>query len=691
MANQASQVRNIGILAHIDAGKTTLSERILFCAGFLRHMGEVDDGTTVMDWMAQEQERGITITAASTVLEWQGHQVNLVDTPGHVDFTVEVERCLRVLDGAVAVFSATEGVQSQSETVWRQADRYGVPRLAFVNKMDRVGADFDRCVEDIQTRLGAEAVPFQIPIVEEERFVGYVDLLAQEAWRFSSDPLAPVQMEIAGTLKDELEFARELLLDALIEDEALMARFLDEGALPTEDLWLAARSAVLERRVVPVFCGSAFHNQGTTALLDAVTRLLPSPLDHPDLQVESSDGKPLRVRADRDAPLVALAFKRMNDPALGRMTWLRVYSGRIRAGDSAWNPRTGTKLRLSRLVQLYASEAERVDEVGVGAIVGVEALDGVDTGDTVCSQQLSVVLEAIHVPDPVIYLAVRALDAESAPRLGDSLAALVHEDPSLRLRKNEDTGDLLLHGMGELHLEVAQDRLLRDFGVNAEFGRPQVAYKEAPTRRAVGESLQQRIVNGRGQFGRVVFGVSPHADRKRTDLVQPDRLPASYRQAIWGAVDEVLSCGPLAGMPVSGVEVTLEEVEYREVDASEAVFRQAARTAFRRALMDAAPVLLEPRVELEVRAPHEYLGQVLGDISGRRGFIEQVDATPGEERVVAEVPLAEMFGYATRLRSQTQGRGTYGTRLRRYAPASATVREELQRKQELTPTTDGAP
>lgn len=678
MASEPSKIRNIGILAHIDAGKTTLSERILYCSGTLRRMGEVDDGTTVMDWMAQEQERGITITAASTVVQWRDFEINLVDTPGHVDFTVEVERCLRVLDGAVAVISATEGVQSQSETVWRQADRYGVPRIAFVNKMDRVGADFERCVEDIQTRLGAEAVPFQLPIVEEERFVGFVDLVGLQAFHFGVEPLELLPVPIDGLLEDEVEFARELLLDALVQDEALLTEFLKGGDLPADVLWEAARIAVADRGLVPVFCGSAFRNYATVPLLDAITKLLPSPVQQGVLKGASEQHGVLEIPRRADGPCVALAFKQMNDPGMGRTSWLRIYAGSLSAGDSLVNTRTGERHRLSRLVQLFANEAERVPGVGVGSIFGVEGLEGVLTGDTLCTPGTDLVLESIHVPEPVIYLAVRALDPVTAPRLGESLAALVSEDPSLRLRKDDQTGDLLLHGMGELHLEIAQDRLQRDYGVEAEFGRPQVAYKEAPTRAALGTSTQQRVVNGRGQYGRVDIRVRPATGTSRVDTLMREAIPASIRMAIWSGVDEVLRAGPFVGVPVSDIEVELHHVDYREVDASEAVFRSAAKAAFRRALLEAMPVLLEPRVELQVRAPAEFLGQVLGDISGRRGFIEQVDATPNDERVLAEVPLAEMFGYATRLRSQTQGRATYGTKLRRYAPASSQVADDLR-------------
>ena len=679
MAIPPYKVRNIGILAHIDAGKTTLSERILYCSGALRRMGDVDDGTTVMDWMAQEQERGITITAASTVVDWRDHRINLVDTPGHVDFTVEVERCLRVLDGAVAVFSATEGVQSQSETVWRQADRYGVPRIAFVNKMDRVGADFERCVEEIQTRLGADAVPFQLPIVEDDEFVGIVDLIRLEAFRFGAEPLELVSMEMGENLSDEVEFARELLLDALVQDEELLSSFLEGGELSSEVLWKAAREAVKERGLVPVFCGSAFRNYATVHLLDAITTLLPSPIEQGPLEGQDTDGNRQVVPRDEESPFVALAFKQMNDPGMGKTSWLRVYAGRLTAGDLVQNTRTGERHRLSRLVQLFANEAERVPGVSVGAIFGVEGLDGVLTGDTLCGPGSSLVLESIHVPEPVIYLAVRSLNTETAPRLGESLAALVSEDPSLRLRKDETTGDLLLHGMGELHLEIAQDRLQRDYGVEAEFGRPQVAYKEAPTRTGLGTCTQQRVVNGRGQYGRVDVCVRPSKGDERLDMVSRDAIPASIRLAIWSGIEEVIGAGPLVGMPVSDLQVELQSVDYREVDASEGVFRAAGRTAMRRALMESSPVLLEPRVELQVRSPSEFLGQVLGDISSRRGFIEQVDATPGEERVVAEVPLAEMFGYATRLRSQTQGRATYGTKLRRYAPAAQQVVESLRK------------
>lgn len=678
MATQPSNVRNIGILAHIDAGKTTLSERILYCSGALRRMGDVDDGTTVMDWMAQEQERGITITAASTVVDWREHQINLVDTPGHVDFTVEVERCLRVLDGAVAVFSATEGVESQSETVWRQADRYGVPRIAFVNKMDRVGADFERCVDEMQTRLGAEAVCFQIPIMEDEEFVGFVDLIALQAFRFGEEPLELVAVQMDEHVADEAEFARELLLDALVQDEELLSSFIEGGTLSSEVLWTAAREAVQNRALVPVFCGSAFRNFATVPLLDAITRLLPSPIDQGPIQGVGALGVSETIARDEDAPFVALAFKQMNDPGMGKTSWLRVYTGKLTAGDAVVNTRTGERHRLSRLVQLYSNEAERVPQVSVGAIFGVEGLEGVVTGDTLCGPGASVVLESIHVPEPVIYLAVRALNAESAPRMGESLAALVGEDPSLRLRRDEGTGDLLLYGMGKLHLEIAQDRLERDYGVEAEFGRPQVAYKEAPTRVGLGTCTQQRVVNGRGHYGRVDVCVRPGSGRDMEDSVPRDNIPASIRLAIWSGIEEVLKHGPLVGMPVSDVYVELRHVDYREVDANESVFRAAARTAFRRALAESGLVLLEPRVELQVKAPSEFLGQVLGDISARRGFIEQVDATPGEERVVAEVPLAEMFGYATRLRSQTQGRATYGTKLRRYAPTALQVVESLR-------------
>ncbi len=639
-----SGLRNIGITAHIDAGKTTLSERILFNAGITRHMGEVDDGTTILDWMDQERERGITISAAATLLPWAEHHIQLIDTPGHVDFTVEVERCLRVLDGVVAVFSAVDGVQPQSETVWRQANRYGIPRIAFVNKMDREGADLESVVQDLRSTLRANAVLFQIPIWREGVFCGAVDLLTMQ-------DVPPDQLE-------EASFARDVLVETLLEeDEELLEAWLDGHRPEPEQLRRCARRAVLGGGLVPVFCGSALRNCGIELLLDAVVAYLPSPLDIGVLLGEEPNTrKPVERLPSVDAPFCALAFKAHGEPGYGFLTWLRVYSGQLPAGGAVINARNGKRERLSRVSRLHADEREQVECLRPGDIVAVAGMQFTVTGDTLHAPGAPITLESIHFPDPVIFAAVEPETEAAQQSLSCALDRLLAEDPTLAIRPDPVTGQVLLGGMGELHLEVAQARLQREFGIQARFGRPRVAWRETISGQGEGSGRVDRIVGGRGQFAIVHLSVEPD---ESDEVHLETALPKLFARAVRAGIRESLLQGPLAGVPVRGVAVRVHGHDLSDVDSSEQAFRLAASKALGQALSRAGPVLLEPLMRVEVVVPDESMGVVLGDLTARRAVVSGLTARAGRQAVAATVPVAALFGYATQLRSMTQGRGDY--------------------------------
>lgn len=648
-------LRNIGITAHIDAGKTTLSERILYNSGATRHMGEVDDGTTVLDWMDQERERGITITAASTMLPWRDHHIQLIDTPGHVDFTVEVERCLRVLDGVVAVFSAVEGVQPQSETVWRQADRYRIPRLAFINKMDRTGADFEAATQDLCDTLGARAIAFQLPLGAEADFRGLVDLLTMQGVRFVDG--RPQPESLTADEREEAGFAREVLIETLLEeDESLLEAYLD-GNLPSVDqLKACARKAVLGSRLVPVLCGSALRNRGVQPLLDAVLDYLPSPLDLGELEgLDPRTDEAIRWPVQEDGPFAALAFKAHVEPGYGTLTWLRVYSGRLPAGATVMNARTGQKMRLTRVSRMSAEDRERVEHMRPGDIVAVAGLQGTATGDTLHGVEHPISLGPIRFPEPVLFVRVEPQDEAAALALSGALDRLLAEDPTLAVQPDPETGQVLLGGMGELHIEIAEARLRRELGVDVRFGKPQVAWRETIAGTAAGVGRVDRVVGGRGQFAVIELTVEPGEQ----DVVITSGLPNGFAKAVLDGLRQALMTGPLAGAPVRDVRVEVTAHELSEVDSSEQAFRVAASAALHEALTKAGPVLLEPLMRVEVVVPDEAIGGVMGDLSARRAVVSGMTARPGRQAVSATVPVAGLFGYATHLRSLTQGRGDY--------------------------------
>jgi elongation factor G len=670
---EIARLRNIGITAHIDAGKTTLSERILFNSGATRHMGEVDDGTTILDWMDQERERGITITAASTMLPWKSHHIQLIDTPGHVDFTVEVERCLRVLDGVVAVFSAVEGVQPQSETVWRQADRYAIPRIAFINKMDRTGADFDAVIRDMQETLGARAVAFQLPLGAEAEFRGLVDLLSMQGLRFVNG--APEAVDLSDAEAEEAQFARDVLVEMLLEeDEELLEAYL-EGVVPSEDeLRRCARQAVLASRLVPVHCGSALRNRGVQPLLDAVIAYLPSPLDIGLVEgVRPDTDEPVSWPVALDSPFCAMAFKAHVEAGYGTLTWLRVYSGELPAGATVINARTGQKERLTRVSRMNAEDRERVESLRPGDIIAVAGLQGTATGDTLHTPGHGITLGPIRFPDPVIFVRVEPADERAAMALSGALERLLAEDPTLAVVPDPETGQVLLGGMGELHIEVAEARLRRELGVDARFGLPRVAWRETISRPSAATGRIDRVVGGRGQFAVVGLELSLGPQEVR----MTSGLPNGYARAVIEGIHQALQQGPLAAAPVRDVIVDVVHHEVREVDSSEHAFRAAAMAAVRQALESAGPVLLEPLMRVEVVVPDEAMGGVLGDLSSRRAVVSGMSARPGRQAVSATVPVAGLFGYATHLRSLTQGRGDYSMQPEGYGRVPASLVAEI--------------
>jgi elongation factor G len=673
------KTRNIGIMAHIDAGKTTTTERILFYTGKVHKIGEVDDGAATMDWMVQEQERGITITAAATTAEWKGYRVNIIDTPGHVDFTVEVERSLRVLDGAIAIFCAVGGVEPQSETVWRQADRYGVPRLAYVNKMDRLGADFFRAVEEMRTKLAANAVPVQLPIGGEDSFRGVVDLVREKALLYLDD-LGTVGEETAipEELKADVARYREQLIEAAAElDDDLMAKYLEGGQFTADELKAALRRGCLENKLVPVLCGSSFRNKGVQPLLDAVLDYLPSPLDLPPVVgTHPESGREITRDASEEAPFAALAFKIVSDPYVGRLVYFRVYSGVLRAGSYVYNPGRGRKERIGRILQMHANHREDIQECCAGDIAAAVGLRETTTGDTLCDEKHPILLEAMEFPEPVISIAIEPKTKADQDKLGLSLGRLAEEDPTFKVHTDPETGQTIIAGMGELHLEIIVDRLLREFKVEANVGKPQVAYRETLRRPGKAEGRFIRQTGGRGQYGHVVLEIEPQAPG--TGFLFENRIvggavPKEYLPAVEFGVREAMAGGVLAGYPVIDIKVAAVDGSYHEVDSSEMAFKVAGSLAFREAAKRGAPVLLEPVMKVEVTTPDEFLGDVIGDLNGRRGHLQGMERRANAQVIKATVPLAEMFGYVNDLRSMTQGRATYAMHFGYYDEAPAAI------------------
>ena len=684
--------RNIGISAHIDAGKTTTTERILFYTGVSHKLGEVHDGAATTDWMVQEQERGITITSAAVTCFWKGmdgsypeHRFNIIDTPGHVDFTIEVERSMRVLDGACMVYCAVGGVQPQSETVWRQATKYKVPRLAFVNKMDRSGANFFKVVEQMKTRLKANPVPVVIPIGAEEHFTGVVDLLKMKAiiWDEASQGMKFEYGEIPAELLATAEEWRSSMVEAAAEaNEELMNKYLEEGALSEEEVVAGLRARTLACEIQPMLCGTAFKNKGVQRMLDAVIQYLPSPIDIPPVAGVDDDEKEVLRYAKDDEKFSALAFKLMTDPFVGQLTFIRVYSGVLESGSTVLNSVKGKKERIGRILQMHANDREEIKEVLAGDIAAVVGLKDVTTGETLCDTSAPVILERMVFPDPVIHVAVEPKTKSDQERMGLALGRLAAEDPSFRVRTDEESGQTIISGMGELHLEIIVDRMKREFNVEANVGAPQVAYRETIRKAAMdveGKFVKQS--GGRGQYGHVVINLEPAEQGKGyefVDAVKGGVVPREYIPAVDKGIQETLNNGILAGFPVVDVKVTLHFGSYHDVDSNENAFKMAGSMAFKDAMRKASPVLLEPMMAVVVETPEDYMGNVMGDLSGRRGIVQGMDDIPGGmKEIKAEVPLAEMFGYATQLRSLTQGRATYSMEFKHYAEAPKSVAEAV--------------
>lgn len=683
-----SKRRNIGIMAHIDAGKTTVSERVLFYTGKTYKIGEVHDGAAVMDWMEQEQERGITITSAATTCEWKDHQINIIDTPGHVDFTIEVERSLRVLDGAVGVFCAVGGVEPQSETVWRQANKYHVPRIAFVNKMDRVGADFKRVVRMMRERLHTHPVCFQLPVGAGEDFSGIIDLVKKKYLTYDEGDQGStvVEKDIPADMLEEAIDKREQLVEAVVEaDEALTHKYLEGQSLTDVEIMSCARKSTLAMRITPVFCGAAFKNKGVQQMLDAVVALLPSPLDRPPVEgFEDSGEKKIVIRnASSTDKLAAIAFKIAADPYVGQLTYIRVYSGTIESGASVYNSIKGKHERIGRLVRMHANKREEIKSVGAGDIAAAVGLKITTTGDTLCDSKHQIVLEKMEFPDPVIAVAVEPKTKADQGKLDAALQRLALEDPSFKVKVDSETGQTIISGMGELHLEIIVDRMKREFNVDANIGAPQVAYRETILNAREEEGKYIRQTGGRGQYGHVVLKVEPGERGKPfefVDAVRGGRIPREYIPAVKKGLEEALSAGVLAGYPVVDVKATLLDGSYHEVDSNEMAFKIAASMAFKAACERANPLLLEPFMNLEVVTPEDFMGGVAGDISARRGKILRSEMRTGSHILVAQVPLAKMFGYATSLRSATQGRATYTMQFSHYEPVPKNIADEIVKK-----------
>ncbi len=685
--------RNIGIMAHIDAGKTTTTERILFYTGVSHKIGEVHDGNATMDWMEQEQERGITITSAATTCFWSGmdqqfkkHRINIIDTPGHVDFTIEVERSLRVLDGTVAVFCAVGGVQPQSETVWRQATRYAVPRMAFVNKMDRTGADFYRVVKQIKERLGARAVPIQLPIGAEEGFEGIVDLVKMKAiyWDQSNQGVSYDSREIPDDLKEKAEAAHEYMVEMAAEaSEELMEAYLEEGVLTEEQLVKGLRLGTLNNDIVPCLCGTAFKNKGVQALLDAIVELMPSPLDVPAITGILENEEVGVRKSDDSAPFSALAFKIATDPFVGTLTFFRVYSGVLNSGDFLYNPVKGKKERIGRILQMHANTREELKEVRAGDIAAAVGLKDVTTGDTLCDLKDIITLERMEFPEPVISVAVEPKTKSDQEKMGIALGKLAQEDPSFRVATDEESGQTIISGMGELHLDILVDRMRREFNVEANVGRPQVAHRETIRKAVEAEGKFVKQSGGRGQYGHVkirLMPLKPGGGYEFDNQIVGGAVPKEYINSVDKGINEALQNGVIAGYPVVDVRVELYDGSYHEVDSNEMAFKVAGSMAFKNGAKNAAPVLLEPMMKVEVVTPEDYMGDVMGDVSRRRGILQGMEDCPSGKIVNAHIPLSEMFGYSTDLRSQTQGRATYTMEFDHYAEAPASVVEEIVKK-----------
>ena len=685
--------RNIGIMAHIDAGKTTTTERILFYTGVSHKIGEVHDGNATMDWMEQEQERGITITSAATTCFWSGmdqqfaeHRINIIDTPGHVDFTIEVERSLRVLDGAVAVFCAVAGVQPQSETVWRQATHYNVPRVAFVNKMDRTGANFERVVHQIGERLGARTVPVQLPIGAEESFQGIIDLVRMRAiyWDNENQGMNYETRDIPAELQGAAESAREFMVEAAADgSEELMDTYLEGGELSEAQIIEGLRMGTVANDLVPCLCGSAFKNKGVQALLDAIVNLMPSPLDVPAITGTHEDDTQGERKSSDDEPFAALAFKIATDPYVGTLTFFRVYSGVLHSGDTVYNAVRGKKERVGRILQMHANTREDIKEVRAGDIAAAVGLKDVATGDTLCDPHNIIMLERIDFPDPVISVAVEPRTKGDQEKMGIALSKLAHEDPSFRVHTDEESGQTIISGMGELHLDIIVERMKREFKVEANVGRPQVAYRETIRKSVSAEGKFVRQTGGRGQYGHVKIRLEPAGKGEGYEFdnaIVGGVVPREYINAVNKGIQEQMTSGVIAGYPVVDAKVTLYDGSYHEVDSSEMAFKIAGSMAFRNAALIADPVLLEPMMKVEVVTPEDYMGDVMGDLTRRRGILQGMEDSPAGKMLGAHVPLSEMFGYATDLRSQTQGRATFTMEFDHYAEAPASVAEKIIKK-----------
>ncbi|RKD24850.1 elongation factor G [Caminicella sporogenes DSM 14501] len=677
------KTRNIGIMAHIDAGKTTTTERILFYTGRVHKIGEVHEGAATMDWMEQEQERGITITSAATTAQWLGHRINIIDTPGHVDFTVEVERSLRVLDGAVAVFCAKGGVEPQSETVWRQADKYGVPRIAFVNKMDIVGADFYNAVQMMKDRLKANAVPIQLPIGAEDTFVGIVDLVEMNARIYKDDLGKEMETtEIPADMKEKAEEYRLALVEAVAEtDEELMMKYLEGEELTVDEIKAGLRKATINNMIVPVLCGSAYKNKGVQLLLDAVVEYLPSPLDIPPVKGILVDTEEEAERkADDNEPFAALAFKIMADPYVGKLAFFRVYSGTLESGSYVYNSTKGKKERIGRILEMHANKRQEISKVYAGDIAAAVGLKYTTTGDTLCDEKNQIILESMEFPEPVIKVAIEPKTRAGQEKMGMALAKLAEEDPTFKTYTDEETGQVIIAGMGELHLEIIVDRLLREFKVEANIGKPQVAYKETITKPVDVEAKFARQSGGRGQYGHVKIKVTPKERGTGYEFVNSivgGVIPKEYIPAVDAGIREAMENGVLAGYEVVDLKVELYDGSYHEVDSSEMAFKIAGSMAIKDALKKGDPILLEPYMKVEVVVPEEYLGDVMGDLNSRRGKLEGMEARAGAQVIRAYVPLAEMFGYATDLRSKSQGRGNYTMQFSHYEPVPNNIAQKI--------------
>ncbi len=682
------QTRNIGIMAHIDAGKTTTTERILFYTGVSHRMGEVHEGAAQMDWMEQERERGITITSAATTCFWNNHRINIIDTPGHVDFTVEVERSLRVLDGAVAVFDSVQGVEPQSETVWRQADKYSIPRIAFLNKMDRLGADFVGSMQSIADRLGATPVAVQLPIGKEADFRGVIDLILMKSYVFDDEALG-ASFEVENIASDLLPMAqtyRDKLLEAVAEfDEVLLEHYLNGETLTPDEIKRAVRAGTSQMKITPIFCGSAFKNKGVQPLLDAVVDFLPSPLDVPEIEgVDPESGEAMARKAGDDEPFAALAFKIMTDPFAGQLTYFRVYSGKLETGSYIYNATQEKRERIGRLLKMHANKREDIGVVYAGDIAAAVGMKGARTGDSLVDEKHPILLEVINFPEPVISMSVEPKTKQDLEKLGFSLDKLAQEDPSFHVRSDEETGQTIISGMGELHLEIIVDRLVREFKVQANVGKPEVAYRETIRAKAEGEGKYIKQSGGRGQYGHVELSVEPSEPGAGLEFVSKivgGAIPREYIPAVEKGVKERMESGVVAGYPMRDIRVMLFDGSFHEVDSSEMAFKIAGSIAFEGACKKANPILLEPVMKVEVLVPQDFMGDVIGDLNSRRGKVQGIKAKGGAQSIDAMVPLGEMFGYATSLRSKTQGRATYSMEFNEYEPAPRQLAEQIVAKQ----------